>query len=142
MNNIYIRVYTGMCERLSSSSSIIELKQPCRDFGGGCDFDAREISERDLHLARDVLNSFNLVLISELLDNSTYVEYIAALLHLPLEAEKLSHLRGSELMKVPPTRNLHNELEADNSLDLVLYYAFRHQTAAITFARPKASAQH
>ena len=60
------------------------------------------ISEAELQRAIGILEQFNLVNITEFLNDKVDVDYLAATLHLPLATKKLSRTRGNEPLAIAP----------------------------------------
>jgi hypothetical protein len=88
-----------------------------------------ELQPSDLRIAVDVLEHFDLVIITEFLSNPSYIEMIKSMMHAPLSA-MMGHARGTNSSSRPkPSALITEQLIQHNRYDIELYEMWKKRTS-------------
>ena len=125
--NTQLRTFTGHC-----GQDPPKVGDSGAAFDKTCPYEHQvPISEAELQRAIGILEQFNLVNITEFLNDKVYVDYLAATLHLPLATKKLSRTRGNEPLAIAPEGTVLNKIKDENKLDTRLYEWGRNKTRTL-----------
>jgi len=88
-----------------------------------------ELQPSDLSIAMNVLEHFDLVIITEFLSNPSYIEMIKSMMHAPLSA-MMGHARGTNSSSRPkPSALITEQLREHNRYDIELYEMWKKRTS-------------
>jgi hypothetical protein len=135
LNNFYTRSLLGTCHIRHSEIPSVDYSpfygncpENIQIFGGGCPIEYRELTTADLELAKQVLQSFDLVFITERLSDAEVTDWACSVFG--VQRAKIGNFEMRNQTKSVSSDNnpklcipheIKQLLKKDNSLDLELY---------------------